>query len=418
VSFRPLIQSFVSANVPSPNHFQAVPDWSHDRLFVYEQGGSQQCARFVFSTGAEQGHANLAASGFINCMSLDRIGNIYVPLDLSNYTGVAQYTPGLELQGAFGVPSADPNYPNGINLPSLMTCVGTANANFLVAAGAEHTVDHGPILSLMFAGRQLGFGGHEFPTGSQSAVMCQGYQLADSANVFTLTGPILDDVLEEVHLYTTSMNQAAAAWPVADWPDAPNPFVFTVELGQIVPTDVDPSWTTIHLNGCVFDASDGQVVAILTCNDAVTNTAYIVKIDVADASIKWKIPVPHTTTDNSMMQMGRTLHGTFAYLSIGGITPHVHEVFIIDTADGTYTSYSDGLDGMTPLGGQCFDEISGAILCYGSYTEGADTPLPINDTPSSFTGWFAVYVTERYQPPVNVGGRTSHTAVRVYTGSA
>lgn len=414
-TIQPAIQAFLSDDIPSPYQYQALPDWPRATLLLYDQSAPYPIVKFGFNTGAVQIASNVDGPNISYPLSpcIDSSGLLYMPTGVTNYAGIAQFERDLTQRASFGVPSGMDNQPDAIPVPDGLAAVTTNQCTFVVGVGLEHTIMIGPSIVMVTGGNNLKFGGHNFQTDGQTASICVGPQSDISGDTYTLTGPDADVKIQSVNVYLTAVTPAAITYQTDQWP-TPNAYIATTVVGSVFPTDVDPEWATIYQKGCIWDGSDGHLIAMLHTTSAATNLDYIVKISTDDASILWKVAIPHPSVDTSSMGNGRTVHGTFCYFSQGGI-PVANEVFVIDTADGSYTTFTAGLAGLETLGGQFYDEINGCIVAYGNLTEEMDGPIILNSTPANFTGWYALYVTNRVPlTPRTPGGKTAYA--RIWAG--
>lgn len=402
MSFRTRIQSFISADVPSPLGSQCVPNFRGGLLYIYSQVGAKPVAGFVYNSGVQFKTVNLDPI-FPECMAVDSIGNLYTPGGLSNYESVTQLSPQLETLQTFGTASAGENYPDGIPTPQNMTCCVSGQANFMVGCSLFAPFPNGPHLASLVVGHNFNFAGAVYvtPQGSNSS-SCASKADGQNGAVYIAVGPASpSDTPQQIDIYRYNFTSSAVTYDPGTWPTE-NTDISVDSLGAILPTDIDATWTHIFQDGCIVDQADGKLIVKVRTTDVVTNACYLAKINPADLSVLWTVAFAHSANDSSQMSMGQTVHGSYAFLSIGGIIPHEHTCTIINTLDGTTTSYQDGLDGVT-LGAQCYDEISGAVIAYVDFTAGADSPVPIGNTPSSFTGWAAIYVNGPYTAPFQNG---------------
>lgn len=402
----PAIQSFVGDDTGIVDPRQCLPDWDNLRLFTVALVDPCPLTRFGFTTGLEEAFADVHAfSAYPEPISVDPFGNLYLKKDTSNYTGVVQVSGASLAEGLdFGTPSSVNNQPYSIPLPAAFANLRTGNANFLICGGLEHPVPHGPVISALVAGLGLSFAGHNYTIDELALCMCAGPQASTAASAYTLGGPIADIDTQQLGLYVTTVSPLAVTYAPSTWPTA-NAYISTDKIGIVVPTDIDAGWTTIYGRGIAYDTLDGNLIVQVTSTGV--DGSYIAKLSKDDASVLWKVQIAHAQDAYLQLAYGRTAHGTFAYFSQGG-APSASAVYVIDTADGSYTTITAGLAGVTLLGGQCFDEINGCVVAYGSFSKTTDSPLQLNSTPDSFTGWFALYVTARYVPPRIPGGRISY----------
>jgi hypothetical protein len=173
-------------------------------------------------------------------------------------------------------------------------------------------------------------------------------------------------------------------------------------IGTIAPADIDATWTEINCNGVCCDQTDGKLLAIVYTDESVTNTCYLVKIDPSDGSVVWVSALPNPGASSipggKQFSQSSILNQKVAILSGGPTT-----VTIVDTSDGSSTSYTSGLAGVTPHGVQCYSDTLGGLVVNLSFLETAGSPARLNATPSSYAGWFVLYVDNPIAPPAQPG---------------
>ena len=394
MTFAPALQSFVSADTSTANSSQAVLDWVNGKVFPYHSGGGV-ATRFNFTSGAEESVGSL--SGFASPLAVDGLGSLYVKHDLMNFTGVSQYSPSFLLTATWGASSGSNNEPNGIPLPGNFATVQTSDSQWLVTAGQIPIGGDQHAISVVKVGALLGFGGHHFAMQGGSWSNCYAGQSASLSTVFTLAGPTsLVTTPIAVELYRTDIRAGAASYNPLTWP-VQNSFIASSLIGSVVPTAIDSSWSHIFQNGIVYDATDGNAVVSLITTDSVTHPSYIAKLRASDATVLWKVAIPNLQFQNLSQQfgLGQIRTGQLAiFVTVSG-TP---TVFLVDTATGASSSFTTGLAGVA-MGSQCFNDTLGCIVGYTTFSQTAGSPELLNSTPTSFSGWAALYVTPPFTPP-------------------
>jgi hypothetical protein len=147
-------------------------------------------------------------------------------------------------------------------------------------------------------------------------------------------------------------------------------------LGNILPTDVDATWTNFTSSfGVAVDQTDGHAICAFATTDSVTNQAYIVKLHKTTAHVIWAIPVGsglnYVQEDLSRCNIK---NGRLHYLD------NAQTLWTINTVAGTATTQA--LDTATLSGthpGQCSEDVSDSIYWLGSWTEGTTHPNYLGD---------------------------------------
>lgn len=159
-----------------------------------------------------------------------------------------------------------------------------------------------------------------------------------------------------------------------------------VKRGSILPSQVDPTWTTFAQAysgfGIWYDPADGNILFTCGTLDSVTNQYYLVKARTSDAKVLWTVPLISVTQGNPL---SRIHGGLFIYL-LGGI------VYNVDTLTGAYSTST--IPGVSAATGQAFDGVTGQLLTYITSFVGTTTgaPLPQNMTPVTFSGLWATAI--------------------------
>lgn len=413
-TIQPAIQSFVSADTVSIYPYQSAPDFNNDRIFVYSRGGL--LCRFAISTGVQFAFSTLisqspgGAAPYSACV--DSQGYLYMPYDLSNFTGVSKINPDtLEIFTFFGVSSSMDNSPNGVPGVPLF-CSPSAGAIPFVY-GLSSIAVGSDALSGYVMGNGPTFGGGLFSIGGIGGAGANGSicaaQVGTTGVAFSLLAKNFTSD-NELILNTTIITRQAALYDPTAWP-TPNPGLTNSNIGTIACTAVDPTWLYIGQNGILCDEMDGNVIAVVFGQDASGHVkTYIVKINSETCAVMWKIEVVGSTDDINCFGFSSIKHGRLAYL-LDSAVPHVHEILFIDTATGDNFTSTVGINGVGALGAQYFNDTLGAIFAYVTFTHGSDSPILLNDTPETFTGWAALYVMDRFSPPFTPGGRQVYTKI-------
>lgn len=192
-----------------------------------------------------------------------------------------------------------------------------------------------------------------------------------------------------------------------------NPLVSTTEVGNFVPADVDPTWSTFNdVNTMFLDQTDGNIILTVDTMDPVTgNKHYAVKLSATTAKVLWKVPLPST----AMSTYGTNCQlGTASFLSGSGSFTTA-QVVVVQTKAGTFTSFP--VLGVGEAGSAFSDDITGRIVAFGQYTKGAGTPVQATvATPTSFTNqWFVLQIGNDFVGDTVSSSRLTIPAVVGYT---
>lgn len=412
-TIQPALQAFVSGDTAFIYQFQSVPDFSNDRIFVFSQS-ENTLYRFSISEGAQFGFNTFVSQSpdgaLLFTVCADNQGFLYAPYDTSNFTGISKIDPtSLEIVGSFGVSSSMDNSPHGFPGDPIM-CATAANGIPFVFAGSQIPIGVDALSTYVvngtpgFANGQAAVGGPAGPganisvCASQTTGDCYALCTASISNQSALF-VVKSFIAPQAQLYDPT------TFPTA------NSGITNSALGQILATSVDATWVQINQTGVMVDDTDGNLIANVTgLNASNVGSSYLIKINAATLAIMWKVLVPSPTDDINCLGFGSIKHGRMAYLSEGGLPP-ASEIIFIDTITGDTFTSSDGLAGVTTLGAQYFNDTLGAIFIYVSFVEDVDSPTLLNETPSSFSGWAALYVMERFSPPFVPGGRQVYTKI-------
>lgn len=394
----PAIQSFVSADTVGEDGSQCIIDWDRGKVLVYKEGSPYTITRFNFSTGSQEQTASLTGSTHLEPMGFSPSDNsLYTAKDFANYTGVVRSSAeSLTELNSNGTPSSFGIPPPSIRNPGTFAIVNTLGTSWIVTTAVVPIGDEGHAISVLVGGSDIGFLDYYFSLDGAQWSTCAGPQSSREATVYILAGPTgVFPTPNEVILYATTISELGG--------------ISTSSIGAISPTDIDPEWTKIYQLGIVYDATDGNVLVSVWTDEAVTNPTYIAKLNSVDASVMWKVPIAGMVNASLQMSSGRIEHGRFACFCWSAF---FSTVFLINTIDGTYTSFDTGLVGLVQSGGQCFDDTNGCIVAHGSFSKsGSGGPVQLNGTPDNFSGWYALYVMERFIPPRTPGGKTSYARI-------
>lgn len=401
MTFKTSVQGFITAHTAN-NSAIACVDWVRKNVYIVGEFEAQ-LSRFSIVTGGELQSVALSTFGteiVAQPIGMDPQAQLYMTQPGGNNGGLLQLNgPTLGYVGQWGTGSAFSNLPDGIPESGDITCINGPGFEFTLCQGlggiSSHT--YSVMTNNVFAGVNLAW-----QSGTDYSVGCPGKP--GSGTFYMLQGPGSSGDTQLLNL--VSVVCAPSLWVPADWPGQNGGIVSTL-IGTIGPTAIDGAWTQIYARGHFCDQTDGNIIARLQGQSGAANQCYIVKIKASDASIMWKVPFAGMVDAGQMMKYSRCLRGQFSYYQQASPAT----VYIIDTADGSFTSYTTGLSGLGGTG-QCYDDTSGAIIMQGSYTnEGSDSPIPLNGTPNFSNQWMALYVTMAIPPPFVPGGRVTRTAI-------
>lgn len=173
-----------------------------------------------------------------------------------------------------------------------------------------------------------------------------------------------------------------------DWATIANPFVAWRNFGTLAAASIDATWTAFTVQNIAYDQTDGCLIAYANTQSAVTNQFYLLKIRTSDASVVWKLALPHDAHAHASFQYSRITGGQMGWTDTNGT------FYSINTATGA-VSLSFSLPGVTSAnGGQLVDVVTGAYILTCNYTNGTGAPTPLSNpnTPSSFSANWAVLI--------------------------
>lgn len=394
----PGIQNYDSPHVDGASVFQAPTDWKNGpNIYLYAESTPPRAAKFAIKSGKEKSYGFLTDTDLPNCATTDASGNFYVPYDASNYVSITAYDPNFAVLWTVGTTASGPTSPpTAVPLPETMCVVTVGNVSWLITAGFGHPTGTGPDLGIVLLGDTpaiVNFS-HQIPSGQAPAIVA-GPSDSTSATAYILVEPGITNPNQSIGVYSLVI-------AVAD-PTQPTVATYTVAtLGTIQATALNSTWTEIFNNGLVFDTNDSKIIVNATGSPGASG--YIAKIDPADCSVTWKVEIPTSTGDRQQFQFGRVKKGFISYFSQGS----TKQVVIINTKTGVFTTTTTGLGGLTAFV-QCCDDVTPCIIAQGSFSKVAGSPLQLNDTPDSFTGWYALFIEQI--------GAITYTYVRILNGA-
>jgi hypothetical protein len=370
MTFITKIQSLAGAHVSGG--FQCGVDWGRKRVFI---GSSSYIARVGLITGTEEIYAvnndyghTVGGQGSFPPVGLDSQGNIYRKSCNSVYFGAITKISGETLDEV-----ATGDYDG-----SLFGGAGFANVN---TSFGQYCVDVGPggsfaALSNTIVSKETVHIDNQLWSYAGQSFVCAGK--AGSNKAFVLGGPSGSSDTQVMTFSSVLLSVLGSTY---------------TDIQTFVPTDIDPAFTGIFPLGLCVDQTDGHLLVLVSGQVALPDDeqCYLMKLNSSSGAIMWQ---------SQLAGGGAIFFGSQQFAQsrirnqrLGIITPSPMRVTIFDTSDGSeITSFTDGLAGIPSAGFQAYDDTLGAIVGYFDFTETTGSPLRLNSTPSSYTGWFVLYV--------------------------
>jgi len=200
----------------------------------------------------------------------------------SNGTPVFRFDPTtLTVTGQFGVPAIFPSYPTSIWLGQSVVCVqaGTVGYCFVKESAFSGNVAAFRCDTMLNAGFYAAI-----VSGSvdNRGFMCRGASGPAGGSVF-LSWDSTTSPSATIPLYKITIAPGASAYNPASWP-TPNPDITHTTIGTIPAASVDATWSHLECAALGYDATDGNVLMVVTTNDAVTHHNYLIKVNAATAA--------------------------------------------------------------------------------------------------------------------------------------
>ena len=373
MSFTASLQSYVGTHSSGD---AAAIDWGRNRIFMAGSSSSTgYMARYGLVSGLEevwQANAAYGAStAFTPSLGLDGNGDVYFVKPSGNYGGVQQISGDTLVPLAqWGKYSVFNNIPDGIPQTGQFANVVNGTTQYLLCASLGGiTPDYVSLLNASNFGTVTSAYGNLYSAWTgPDALICPGK--AGSNLGFMVSGPNSFIDTQELYFYSILCSTA---------PTSTN---FTT----MVPTDIDSTWTQIYCTGICIDQTDGHLLTAVQGQSTAAQRNYLLKIHTVTGTILWQLAIPGSG-GGAMMAQSQVNYSKFALFSSSPNT-----VTVIDTAAGTSTSFTSSLAGISVVIRQAFNDTSGLLVMDGQFSNGAGSPVLLNSTPTSFTGWMGLYV--------------------------
>ena len=176
------------------------------------------------------------------------------------------------------------------------------------------------------------------------------------------------------------------------------PLMSLTRLGGISPAQIDSTWTHVtSARGMAYDETDGNVIIAVATTDSVTNTSYIVKLNVTNAAVMWTIPI--VWTDDGMdaaLGNASIKNGTLYLFGAYQSSPAGTFLWTINTIAGTASSTL--ISDMDIGGSQASEDTNNSVVIYGTWSEVNTHPTYIGtymgtEGNHSYTGWMRYFIT-------------------------
>jgi hypothetical protein len=379
MTFATEIQSLVGAHTSTlASNDQCAVDWARDRVFIAGQilsGLGPYISRVGLLTGLEEAWSlsSTYTSGAVPPIGIDANGDFYLGKGGLYGGGIAKGNGNtLALVGSG-------TYSTGYFGNSSFANVTVGSSQFILDTNNNGSIVGELIVTLNMSEQLAAL----WPIGAGSGLVCAGKSGSHKGYLVNTPSAGASLTISVINCSVIGMTT----------------------LGTIDPTDIDAGWTTIGCKGVCCDLTDGNLLLMVYGQSGASQRNYLIKVDTTDASVTWTSAVPDSGgTENragggKMMAQSRIQHQKFCILTASHFGSPPVTLTEIDTSDGSSTSFTTGLAGLAGIGFQAFDDTIGGIVCNVTYTEGADSPTSIGSTPSSFSGWAVLYVTEEFAPP-------------------
>jgi hypothetical protein len=398
MTFATSIQSFVGPHTGLGNtgNGQCTPDWSRGFVYIHSTNTSPSSngghvSKSSILSGAELGYVAVAdINDSLHHVSvqppsaLKSDGNLFMSTQagmcwLNTTTWTRNDTWGEYTSAAH--PFGPPGPPDGIGSNDAVLsghmCSGTTASHDFVYAGGLGSVSPYAHATFMC---DLPVNVFDFTWPGRTYAMCSG--ALHSGNFWFLCG----NSDASLGFFTLDVHHIS----VTDGGSVTNDLIKSIN-----PTDIDAGWSFIGCVSVAFDHTDGHLLAFIQGD---TSARYLAKLDSSTGDVIWQTAIPGGgSLPNEQMQHSNVTNGIYCFImGAGGGYPTT--VYTVDTSDGSLSTQTAGLAGLTPFGAQCFNTRTGAIILLTAFGIAADGPTPLNST-TGFSGWAALYVRESTTPP-------------------
>ncbi len=406
MTFAPAIQSFVSDHTGSANSSACLVDWPSSKVFPYDVASPFSISRFAFSTGTEEAHGVLENLGLAQPLAVAPNGYIYSRTNAANYASInTNLASDFSFVGTWGTSSPTVGPPTAVPTPGVLTPVTSGTINYLAMVSGIPFGDEGHSISVLWAQGVPSFTGALFYLTAGAGnywVQCPFGPAGHQGGTYTMESL---SAYTKINLYRTAINRDAIVYDPTTWPMV-NGAVTTVARGSLLPSAINPAYDQIRCTGVVYDQTDHSVIAQVLAGTGSPTTNYIIKVDQDTCALKWAVQCPAPEM-SIMMGRGVVKGGSFAVFFANAFSK---QLTVIDTVTGDATITTAGFGDILDAGEQCFNSDFGCILTYVDYS-GGTAPVPLGNTPSAFSGWAAIYVTNKVIPPYVPGGRVAYTKI-------
>lgn len=347
------IQSYISSLITTTTGI--VDDLPHNRLFSYWTGSGTSGGIAIFNrnTGAKiiDAYASTIMATTANQTTSNTIpdgplilgsdGYLYCCSDSANSSCLRKINAtNLNIVSSFGVVSGSFLLDN-IHFPRISEAVSVNvnGKNYLIYTGLSSYV-----VSVIDVDR-MSYAGHNFTyLENFRGQICLGEHFPGPrgyAAIYSVSCPAANSTTP-AGIYKTVISGGAVKTYIPPVPPAIasnklpiNPYITTSRINTVSPSQVDATWSHFQtFLGPAYDADDGNLIFLTTTADAVTNTAYAVKVNSQSGSVIWACAIPNSNEGSSLgLTMSSIKNGLMLVMN-GSTTTFV----IVNTLTGTLVS--------------------------------------------------------------------------------
>ncbi len=376
----PSIQALIGPHTQqSSGNVQCGVDWVRNNAFIIgNQSGTNYISSVGLLSGTEQAFQTMASftpnGQGSPPVGVDGNGDVYIPWGGLHGGGLLQLDGTTLAEITFG--GADLPDPAGwLIVGGTLSNVISGSAQFMVAT------QQGGLFSFLrntVVFNEVTFSGTSQNYGNAFAYTCPGKTGTNFG--FTLAGPTAAGDTQTLVLSVVFCSSGGTT---------------ITPIITLVPTDIDPAWTQIYPKGLCVDQTDGNIIISCKGQNGATHPGYLAKLDASTGAVLWTHALPNTSSiGGKQLAFSNITNQRFCYVTDGP-----PKVTTVNTADGSSSSYTAGLAGLTVFGQQAFNDAIGAIICNVTFAVTAGSPTQLNATPNSFTGWSILYVAAPPAPP-------------------